>query len=189
MMKKVFFSVVDATAASILGSVEIFLLFVKVHVFKKSLPNYSKVIEKKLYRGGQPSKHGLQELKKQGIGLVVNLRARNSEKKKIARLFGDKMLSRHLPIYPFRPCEEAVIEFLKLFTKEIKFPVFVHCFHGADRTGLMCAMYRIVFEGWDKAAAIIEMKKNGFHFWHRSIITYIEESDIDHIKKRVFARN
>ena len=40
-----------------------------------------------------------------------------------------------------------------------KRPVFVHCKHGADRTGTMVAFYRILFEGWSKDEAIREMKK------------------------------
>ena len=42
--------------------------------------------------------------------------------------------------------------------------VLVHCQHGADRTGTMCAMYRILREGWTADDAIDEMKNGGYGY-------------------------
>ncbi|MCH9620899.1 MAG: hypothetical protein S4CHLAM20_03070 [Chlamydiia bacterium] len=185
MLKKLTKSIFDWIGAGFLGGSEIFFFYVRRHVFKNYLPNYSPVKDQRLYRGGQPTLYGLEELKKKGIGVIVNLRARNSDTRKLARLTQGEMACIHVPIYPFHPTDTAVIKFLKIFIKEPNLPVYVHCFHGADRTGLVCAMYRIVFEGWDKARAITEMREKGFHFWHRSIISYIENSDVDYIKKQI----
>ncbi|MCK5172282.1 MAG: dual specificity protein phosphatase family protein [Planctomycetes bacterium] len=62
-------------------------------------------------------------------------------------------------------------------------PVFVHCRHGADRTGTACAVYRIAVEGWSKAEAIEEMTKGGFDFHgiYKNLVDYIEELDMDKI--------
>lgn len=38
--------------------------------------------------------------------------------------------------------------------------------HGSDRTGTMCALYRIAVQGWSKEDAIREMTAGGFGF-HR----------------------
>lgn len=64
-------------------------------------------------------------------------------------------------------------------------PVLLHCQHGSDRTGTMCAMYRICVEGWTKKDAIEEMKKGdyGYHKLWRNLIKYIEKVDVDKIKK------
>jgi len=35
-------------------------------------------------------------------------------------------------------------------------PVFLHCLHGADRTGAMCAIYRTTMEDWSNKEAIKE---------------------------------
>jgi protein tyrosine/serine phosphatase len=35
-------------------------------------------------------------------------------------------------------------------------PVFVHCEHGSDRTGTLCACWRIKFDGWSAVKAIEE---------------------------------
>jgi protein-tyrosine phosphatase len=47
--------------------------------------------------------------------------------------------------------------------------VFVHCRRGADRTGVMVALYRITFDHWSADQAVEEMKE--FHYasfilWH-----------------------
>jgi len=42
--------------------------------------------------------------------------------------------------------------------------VLVHCYHGADRTGLIIAMYRIIDQGWSIAAAKQEMTAGGFGY-------------------------
>ena len=33
----------------------------------------------------------------------------------------------------------------------------MHCYHGADRTGLVVAMYRVIYQGWSFDAARSEM--------------------------------
>jgi hypothetical protein len=42
--------------------------------------------------------------------------------------------------------------------------VLVHCEHGGDRTGLIMALNRILYEGWWKEAAIAVMMNGGFGF-------------------------
>ena len=44
-------------------------------------------------------------------------------------------------------------------------------YRGSDRTGLLCAIYRVVFEGWTKDDAMAEMFGGDFHTsrlwdWH-----------------------
>jgi hypothetical protein len=42
-------------------------------------------------------------------------------------------------------------------------PLYVHCLHGQDRTGLGVAAYRVTYGGWTKAQAEVEMLACGFH--------------------------
>lgn len=44
-------------------------------------------------------------------------------------------------------------------------PIYVHCKHGVDRTGFICAAYRVLVEGWDVEDALQEMREMGFHSW------------------------
>ena len=80
--------------------------------------------------------------------------------------------------------DEDVVRFLKIITNSNNTPVFVHCQYGADRTGTMCAIYRISVEGWNKNEAIDEMTNGGFGFhsiW-KNLVEYIHNLDIDKIR-------
>jgi protein tyrosine/serine phosphatase len=77
------------------------------------------------------------------------------------------------------------VRFLKIVTAKTKTPVFVHCFHGSDRTGTMVAMYRIFIQGWSKAEALRELKEGGYGFhpiW-KNLETYLKNLDVAKIKK------
>jgi hypothetical protein len=41
--------------------------------------------------------------------------------------------------------------------------IYVHCKDGVDRTGLVCASYRVLRQRWSEDAAIEEMYKLGYH--------------------------
>ncbi len=140
------------------------------------LPNLHKVSEN-LYRGAQPTAEGMKQLEKMGIKTVVNLRSGHSDRDEIK----DTGLSyEHINMTTWNPKTEDVVRFLQIVTDSSRTPVFVHCKHGADRTGTVCAIYRIVLEGWSKDEAIEEMTKGGFEFhsiWN-NLVDYIRESDI-----------
>ena len=80
-----------------------------------------------------------------------------------------------------------MVKFLKTVTDENVQPVFVHCKHGADRTGTMVAIYRIVVEGWSKEDAIKEMRQGGFgyHEVWKMLPEFIRELNVEEIKKQL----
>ena len=160
----------------LIGGFEILLIMLKQRFFGQKLPNYGVVEQDKLHRGGQPDEYGLEELESKGIKTVIHLRSKRLKryKGKLKRFF--------IPFNPYYPKDKVVIDFLKVIHNQKHHPVFVHCFHGADRTGMLCAIYRIVIQKWDREKAIKEMKKYGFHFWHNSLIDYIRSMDIESIK-------
>jgi len=117
-----------------------------------------------------------------GIKTVINLRSYHSNEE----LKGDLSLrSIRLKTKPGKIYDEDVITFLKIVTNQNNHPVFVHCKYGSDRTGLMCAVYRIVVEGWSREAAIYEMKRGGYgaHKIYRNLERYIQEMDLAMIRK------
>ena len=143
--------------------------------------NLHKVSEE-LYRGAQPSVEGMWQLKKFGIKTIVNLRSFHSDRKEI----GDTGLSyEHIYMKTWHAEDEEVVRFLKIVTDGERTPAFVHCQRGADRTGTMCAIYRVAVQGWSKDEAIEEMTKGGFGFYTRwqNLIDYIRELDIEEIKR------
>ena len=45
-------------------------------------------------------------------------------------------------------------------------PVYFHCAHGQDRTGTLCAIYRMEVDGWSNDESWGEMDHFGFnHVW------------------------
>jgi protein tyrosine/serine phosphatase len=136
-----------------------------------------------LYRGAQPTSQGMTELHAMGIKTVLNLRSFHSDHGLVSS--GELKLAR-LHMKPWHAEDEDVVAFLKIASNTNNLPLFVHCQRGADRTGMVCAMYRIVICGWTKDAAIQEMKEGGFHFntgW-QNLVDYINRVDIEALKKR-----
>jgi len=82
--------------------------------------------------------------------------------------------------------EKELVRFLKIVSDKERQPVFVHCQYGSDRTGTMCATYRIAVQGWTKEEAIAEMTKGGFGFhgvWE-NLVEYIRKVDVEKIRKK-----
>jgi protein tyrosine phosphatase (PTP) superfamily phosphohydrolase (DUF442 family) len=148
------------------------------------LPNFHKVSDD-LYRGAQPSVDGMRQLEKLGIKTVVNLRSSHSDHDELE---GTGLAYEHIEMRAWgKPENEDVLRFLQIVSDINSSPVFVHCQHGADRSGTVCAIYRIIIQGWSKEEAIDEMTKGGFGFhsiW-RSLPDYISKLDIEEIKRTV----
>jgi protein tyrosine phosphatase (PTP) superfamily phosphohydrolase (DUF442 family) len=147
------------------------------------VPNLHKVSDV-LYRSAQPTGAGMRNLKKLGIETIVNLRSFHSDRDEIGNT---GLAYEHIYMKAWHPEEEDVIRFLQIVTNPKRTPVLVHCQHGADRTGLMVAIYRIVVQGWSREDAAREMTEGGFGFhevWI-NLIPWLDALDIDRIKKQV----
>ena len=131
---------------------------------KTQIRNFRKVTPL-LYRGGQPQLDQIQGLKEYGITTVVCLRyspVTIARERRAVEAAGMKFIS--IPMFYWRvPSNEEIEQFMDLMEDESATPIFVHCYHGADRTGLLVGMYRIARQGWSFDAAYAEMKKCGFH--------------------------
>jgi protein tyrosine phosphatase (PTP) superfamily phosphohydrolase (DUF442 family) len=136
-----------------------------------------------LYRGAQPTAEGMKHLKALGIKTVINLRAFHSDQDEVV---GTGLKSVRFETKPWHAEEEDIVGFLKVVADTNNLPAFVHCRRGADRTGLMCAMYRIVVCGWSKSEAIDEMGNGGYDFspaWC-NLVRFIEKADVADLKRR-----
>ena len=145
------------------------------------LPNLHKVSDE-LYRGAQPSAEGLKQLEKLGVKTVVNLRFLLSDRDELK---GTALTYEHINMVTFHAEAADVVRFLQIVTDPNRTPVFVHCQHGADRTGTMCAVYRIAVQGWSKDDAIEEMTQGGFghHPIWKNLPRFIRKLDIDQIQR------
>lgn len=127
----------------------------------------------------------MAELKAIGIKTVIDLRAFHSDKDELARS-GSNLKPARLHMKAWHGEDEDVIRFLRIVSNTNNLPAFVHCQHGADRTGLVCAMYRITVCGWTKQEAINEMTQGdfGFHGMWKNLVTYVKRVDVEAIKRQ-----
>ena len=148
-----------------------------------------------LYRSAQPTREGVADLD-EGVRLVpghtpiktiVSLRTVRTDAS--AGVSPSTVRLEHISVQSWHPEDEDVVRFLRIATDPAMQPVLVHCRRGADRTGTMVAIYRVVVEGWSKPEAIDEMTRGGYRFrplW-QNLIRYIENLDVEAIRARAIA--
>ncbi len=109
-----------------------------------------------LYRSALPRAQDQQWLQEQNVQTVINF-----YQKPDSIWLQDKSIKQiHIPLRTDRIDDEDVILALRsIASARQKGKVLMHCKHGQNRTGLIAAMYRIVFEGWSKADAMLEMQQ------------------------------
>ena len=127
---------------------------------RAGLPNLHRV-DAKLYRSAQPTAEGMTNLVALGVKTVVNLRDNHSDSDEIGGL---PLAAKRIEIATWNPKVEQVKAFLAIMDDTNAVPVLVHCQHGADRTGTMCALYRILRQDWKVEDAITEMKDGGYGY-------------------------
>lgn len=152
-----------------------------VPIEKPGLPNLHRV-DDGLYRGAQPTAEGMRELVRMGVRTDVNLRTFHSDEDELE---GTGLRSERFHMKAWHAEEEDVVGFLRIATDPARRPVFVHCQHGADRTGLVCAAYRIAVQGWPKEKAIREMTEGGFGYHEEwsNLLRWLREMDVARVRR------
>jgi tyrosine-protein phosphatase SIW14 len=131
--------------------------------------------EGKIYRGSQPTEdQDYRLLKSLGVKTIVNLRWDTSveKSKEMAKKYGFKFIN--LPMKASEwPNNETVDTALKNIKSRAHQPVFLHCQHGKDRTGLIAALYRVETQKWEPNDARQEWIGMGFSVkWLRELDKY-----------------
>lgn len=126
-----------------------------------------KLISEKLIRGPRPSSYA--DVVALGCNRVINLETGAYEyfhnddyEAEDASRFGvvaHKLRSSDI----FPPNTGRVMLCLALI--ELQGRTYLHCLHGKDRTGFICAAYRMEVMGWTFKEAVKEMFDLGFHKW------------------------
>ncbi|MFZ1985514.1 MAG: dual specificity protein phosphatase family protein [Desulfatitalea sp.] len=147
-----------------------------------AMKNFYKV-DDRLYRGAQPDAAGMKAIEQLGIRNVLNLREFHTDTQEAEQT---RLTLFHVPMNAGRIKDEDVVAALKVIQKA-QGPTLVHCWHGSDRTGLIVAMYRMIFQGWQKQAAIDELVNGGYgyHSVYANIVTYIEKVDLESTRKQI----
>jgi tyrosine-protein phosphatase SIW14 len=119
-----------------------------------------------IYRGGQP--HTLDDyamLKSYHIKTVLNFRMTQSgieDEKKILDALDIQLIQE--PFNGFTGVPEPFIQKnLDLIHDPKNHPIFVHCYSGKDRTGLMIGLYRTTHQKWNCQQAYEEMRAFDFN--------------------------
>jgi tyrosine-protein phosphatase SIW14 len=124
------------------------------------LVNFGKVTDR-LWRGSQPDRldpDSFRRLEQAGVKTVINLRHDHDDYPLLA---GTGMQYLWLPMRAWDPETEEIVLFLstvrRLLADPSRWPVYVHCAEGRDRTGYAIASYRMIEENWEADDAILEM--------------------------------
>jgi tyrosine-protein phosphatase SIW14 len=138
----------------------------------------------KVYRSGQMTVEGFAEaISEFGIRTVINAQDeypdpdidqsyfnhRVLKESELCRQMGVRYVFLPPDLIPRRQIPEqrpaAIDKFLAIMDDPASYPVLIHCKAGLHRTGCLVAVYRMEYDGWNAAAAVQEMKANGFGEW------------------------
>ncbi len=152
-------------------------------------------VSKDIYRGGRPRDgKAFDELRDRGIKTVIDLQGgdlkspifgwiagilefgENSAwieyEKDAVELLGIRFSN--VPINSLDPLDATqgydLGRAIALMKDPSNYPIYVHCEHGIDRTGMFVALYRVFVQGWKRQAAYDEMVSAG-HGIFRQIFT------------------
>ncbi|KWN01957.1 protein-tyrosine-phosphatase [Burkholderia ubonensis] len=141
-----------------------------------------------LYRSALLSREDVPELQKLGIRKVISFRAFHSDERILA---GTQITMQRIPINTWYIRDEDMVAALRaLRDADRDGPVLIHCQHGADRTGLVSALYRMVYQGWTREQALDELQHGGYGFhpiW-QNITYYLKHIDVERLRRQVDER-
>ncbi|MEO6298684.1 MAG: tyrosine-protein phosphatase, partial [Paracoccaceae bacterium] len=143
-----------------------------------------------LYRSSQPTAAGFRNLEALGIKTIISFRQTVSD----GPLAPDSKLTlQRIPMKTRHVAEKSgakiVTVMQSLNTALIHGPTLIHCHHGADRTGLITALYRMLYQSWTREAALKELIEggHGFHAMWANIPRYLLGVDLAALKSRIAA--
>lgn len=149
-----------------------------------AIPHFSKVNDA-IYRGGRPKPAGLSYLRSLHVRTVINLQGGDLNNPRyrsfmkwwepgeladaiaaemmLSESLGLRFLSKPLDaIDPVSDEDDARIdEILAVMGNPAAQPVFVHCEHGVDRTGLIIALYKVKYLGISAHDAYDDWRASG----------------------------
>ena len=137
-----------------------------------------------LYRSEQPTALGMRNLEKLGIRTVINLRWFNDDANEAK---GTSLRTERVKMVTWDVDDKHVIAVMRMLRDPANGPYLIHCQHGADRTGLMSAMYRVLEQGWTVDDAIAELQGGGYgyHSMWSNILRYVRSADVERLRAAI----
>jgi len=145
-------------------------------------------INQRLYRSAQPNAEGFAAVANDlSVKTIVNLRALHADDGLVQ---GTGLEVVRVPIHCWNlPVDRIVLALHHIRDASERNPVLIHCNHGADRTGLVIALYRTLYNGWTKTAAVQEMIHGGYGFnllWDNNL-QFIDTVAVEQLRGHVEA--
>jgi len=124
------------------------------------LHRFSTVRENVLYRSAQMGEATLRRaIDRYGIRTIVMLRNSEEVRERESRLAGSSGIQFiHVPMGEIG---HGVERFIEVIGNPDNHPVLAHCRHGIARTGVVSAIFRMEYDGWDNADALAEARRIG----------------------------
>jgi len=156
-------------------------------VLRKFYDNTHEVAPGKMWRSYQPSPTKLKEWKARGIRTVINLRGDKPSgyyfleeeacKKLGLNLVTFRVFSREAP-------SKEILHGARALFDRIEYPAVMHCKSGADRAGLMAALFLFFHEGvpLDQAMEQLSFKYGHVKHGKTGVIDYAFEQFFEHAK-------
>ena len=168
-----------------------FDMIIKDHGFLRFCYNNFHKIDENLYRSNMPTPSRIRDYRKLGIKTIVNLRG--------VRRDGGWLLENeacgkyNIKLIDFRarsraaPEKEMIFKAEKLFNS-IQYPALIHCKSGADRAGIMCALYMLIYKKQDPEIAKKQLSWKYLHVkWAKPGVldSFVENYSIDYKKNKI----
>jgi protein tyrosine/serine phosphatase len=142
-------------------------------------------VSPRLWRSGQPAPFQIARLAARGIKTIVNLRGARDDG---GFLLEAEACRRHgVALVNFQtgsrePPTRDVVRAAKAMFETIEYPALLHCKSGADRAGMMSALYLILREGRPAEEALRQLALRYGHVKHAKtgVIDFFFESYRDH---------
>jgi tyrosine-protein phosphatase SIW14 len=142
----------------------------------QQIPNLVRVNEN-IERGGRPSASDVDALARQNIRTIINLENNSNaiaREKRQAAALGINYIESPMS-WKTRPSDAQVDALMRALQDQNNFPIFIHCMHGEDRTGLIVGLYRVLVEKMAPKEAYAEMIRLGFHTEFRALDQYFRD--------------
>lgn len=127
-----------------------------------------------LMRGAQPDEHGIENLRRLGVATIINLRMADDAWPEEAVAAGRQGIAYvNVPMHGLRAPTDAEVARVLALLESLRPPVFLHCEHGADRTGTIIACYRMSHDHWTIDEALAEARRYGLSGWQLGMKRYV----------------
>ena len=126
-----------------------FDMLIKDHGFLRLCYNNFHKVNNNIYRSNMPTPLRIKKYSQIGIKTIINLRGVRKDGGWL--LENEACQKYNIKLIDFRarsraaPEKEMIFNAEKLFN-EIEYPALMHCKSGADRAGIMCALYMLIYE-------------------------------------------